>query len=166
MINTSIFYSQIIFHCTDIPHFISPFISRWDCNFESNVKLSNNLVSDILSMKGFPEVRTGWASDTINHNQLLKIMTQSTTGCSLPPIHLKKKKEKTTKQNSLEAETLESILVLVSFAVKYPKWLQSELKFPSGVSSFYLLLRKKMKPRKESDLKVTATISGKVESQI
>ena len=87
------FYSQIIFHCTDIPHFTSPFISRGDSNFESNVKLSNNLVSEILSMRGFPEVRIGLASDTINHNQLLKIMTQSTTGCPVPPISLKKKKE-------------------------------------------------------------------------
>ena len=51
-------------------------------------------------MRGFPEVRIGLASDTINHNQLLKIMTQSTTGCPVPPISLKTKQNKTNIPNS------------------------------------------------------------------
>ena len=116
----------------------------------NNGKLSNNLVSEILSMKGLPEVRIGSASDTNNHHQWLStIMTlKAPQAAQYLLYHQKNKKKRGNQtQNSLE-ETPQSILVLVSLAVKYPKWLQSELKSPSGAHSFYLWLRKK------NDLKI------------
>lgn len=79
-----------------------------------------------------------------------------------------KKKKKTVNlqtQNSLEEATLESLSVLV-LSVKYPQVIAVRIKSPSGVGSFYLLLRRKMKPRKESDVKVRATVNSNVKSQL
>ena len=61
----------------------------------NNGKLSNNLVSEILSMKGLPEVRIGSASDTNNHHQWLStIMTLKAPQAAQYLLYHQKKKKK------------------------------------------------------------------------
>lgn len=97
----------------------------------------------ISSIKGFPKVRTGSASDTIDYNHWSVLWFQSPTGC-LVPLASPKKKIKMSKppNNSLEEETLESLSFLVSLSVKCAKWLQSDLN-PLQVFAHFTSVTKK-----------------------
>lgn len=60
----------------------------------NNGELSNNLVSEILSMKGLPEIRIGSASDTNNcHQWLSMIMTLKAPQAAQYLLYHQKKKK-------------------------------------------------------------------------
>ena len=65
----------------------------------NNGKLSNNLVSEILSMKRLPEVRIGSASDTNNCHQWLWLLKHHRL-LSICYITKKKKRERERKPNT------------------------------------------------------------------